>query len=153
MSATTATAAIPIGAPVDLQHGGYTGEEWLIVCTIPASTPANTQIAATASRGAGAAQLSTLQGPGDEYWSVETIYTFGSVPSPDVQLIINVNGSNQPFTVLFSSVLQTNFARPGLQYAWTLNPSSTLSFAMNPIGTVSGSMTVYFRLKIGRFKM
>jgi hypothetical protein len=147
-------STMPIGAPVDLQHGGYTGEEWLITATIPATTPANTQTSATASRGAGAASLATLQGPGDEYWSVETIYSYGSVPSPDVQLVINVNGSNQPFTVLFSSVLQTNFARPGLQYAWTLNPSSTLSFALSNIATVGGSpIAVTFRMKIGRFKM
>lgn len=145
---------MPLGAPVDLQHGGYTGEEWLVTATIPGLTPAQTQVAANASRGAGAALLPTLQGPGDEYWSVETIYTFGTVPTPDIQLIINVNGSNQPFTVLFSSVLQTNFARPGLQYAWTLNPSSTLSFAMNPIAAVGAvALSVTFRLKIGRFKM
>ena len=144
---------MPLGAPVDIQHGGYASEEWLISATIPAATPANTQTAATASRGAGNAYLSTLQGPGDEYWGLETIYSYGTVPSPDVQLVLNVNGSNQPFTFLFSSVLQTNYSRPGITPI-TLNPSSTITFAMNNIATVGGSpISVVFRMKIGRYKL
>ena len=144
---------IQIGAPVDLQHGQFVPEEWLITATIPAATPANTQTTATASRGAGQGSLTTLQGPGDEFWSLEGVYSFGTVPSPDVQLIINSNGSNQPFTVLFSSVLQTNFARPGLTTAWTFSPASTLSFAMANIATVGGSpISVTFKAKIARYR-
>src|SRR5208283_859120 len=98
--------SLPQGAPVDLQRGAYIGEEWLITATFPALSPAGSFVAALASRGAGNTALATIQGNFDEVWSVETIYSFGTVPTPDVQLVINVNGSNQPFTVLFSSVLQ-----------------------------------------------
>jgi len=142
-----------LGAPVDLQHGQSISEEWLVTGTVPAATPANTQISATASRGAGQGSLQTLQGPGDEYWSVEGVYSYGAVPSPDMQLIISTNGTNQPLTLLFSSVLQTNYARPGLTQAWTLSPASTLSFFINPIGTVGGSpLQITFKMKIGRYR-
>jgi hypothetical protein len=146
--------ALPQGAPVDLQRGAYIGEEWLITATFPGLSPAGSFVAATASRGAGQPALPTLQGNFDEIWSVETIYSFGAVPTPDIQLIITVNGSNQPFTVLFSSVLQTNFARPGLQYSWSLYQGSTLSFSMSNTAVVGAlPVAVTFRLKIGRFKL
>lgn len=146
--------SLPAGAPVDLQRGAYVGEEWLINATFPAATPAGSFVVATATRVAGGAALNTIQGNFDEIWSVETIYTYGAVPTPDIQLILTVNGSNQPFTVLFSSVLQTNFARPGLQYSWSLYQGSTLAFQMSNIAVVGGvPIDVQFRLKIGRFKL
>lgn len=146
--------ALPAGAPVDLQRGAYVGEEWLITATFPAATPSSSFVSANATRVAGGAALNTIQGNFDEIWSVETIYSYGTVPTPDIQLILTINGSNQPFTVLFSSVLQTNFARPGLQYSWSLYQGSTLSFQMSNIAVVGGApITVTFRLKIGRFKL
>jgi len=144
----------PAGAPVDLQQGAYVPEEWLITATFPALTAAGSFVAAVVARGAGIAALAALQAPFPEIWHVESIYSIAPVPAPDIQLVINVNNNNQPFTLLYSSILLTNFRAPGLPYSWRLLQGSTLQFSMSNIAVVGAlPITVTFRMKIGRFKV
>lgn len=151
MSAST-TISAPPGAPVALQSGASVPEEWLIVATIPALTPAGALTATTIQRTATSAILAQVQAPGSETWHVETIYFVGAVPVPDVQLIVNVDGTPQPYTVLASSVLVTNFRAPSLGYSWRLGKSCVLTFAMANITAVGAApIIVTFRVKVTRF--
>ena len=78
-------------------------EEWIITGTIPAAAVANTRVACTIQRAAGAAALATQQAPFREVWHIHDIYYVGTNPVPDVQLIMRVDGVDQPFTPLASS--------------------------------------------------
>jgi len=148
------TAGPPAGAPVDLQYGAYAGEEWIVTGTFPATTPSGSVVQCNVSRGAGIGNAVTIQSNFDEIWHVEVFYTYGAVPSPDIQLVPVVNGSNQPTTYLFSSLLQTNYARPGLTYTWQLLRGSTIGFNMVNTAVVGGApISITFKVKIGRFKV
>jgi len=99
----TQTVQAPPGTPIDLQVGAYIAEEWLFSATFPATTPAGSIVNATVTRNAGAGALASVQSPYSEVWHVENIYFAGTLPAPDIQLIVVVNNNPQPFTLLASS--------------------------------------------------
>lgn len=90
---------------------GMAPEEWLMNASIAASAPASTRTAGTIQRRAGDSALSSQQAPFREVWHIEDIYYVGTNPSPDVQIVIKVDGVDQPITPLASSVNTSTLSR------------------------------------------
>jgi hypothetical protein len=123
-------------------------EEWLISATISASAPANTRTSATIQRRAGDSALSTQQAPFREIFQVEDIYYVGTNPSPDVQLILKVDGVDQPITPLASSVNIANLTRLRLSLTIPVPRGSVITSDMMNIGAVgTDAITVVFKLR------
>jgi hypothetical protein len=126
-------------------------EEWQITVTIAASAGANTRTACTIQRAAGQAYLSTQQAPFREVWHIHDIYFVGSNPSPDVQLIPKVDGVDQPFTPLASSINTSTLTRLTLPLTIPIPRGSVFSAdAINVAANGTTALTVTFKAKVIR---
>jgi len=126
-------------------------EEWIITGTIAASATANTRTAATIQRKAGETGLAERQCPFREVWHIHDIYYVGTNPSPDVQIILKVDGTDQPITPMASSVNVANLTRLTLPLTLPIPRGSVISADLvnvAAVGTVA--ITVTFKAKVIR---
>jgi hypothetical protein len=127
-------------------------EEWIIVGTVAGSALINTRVACTIQRAAGQAALATQQCPFREVWHIHDIYYVGTVPTPDCQLIPKVDGVDQPFTPLASSVAIANLTRLTLPLTIPIPRGSVFSADLINIvaNAVTTAVVVTFKAKVIR---
>lgn len=126
-------------------------EEWLIAAVIPALAPANTRTAATIQRQAAAAALLTQQAPLREVWHIENVYFNGANPAPDVQIVLRVDGIDQPITPLASSINQALLKPFTLPMTLPVPRGSVVSADLVNVAAVGAlPIAVLFRAKIMR---
>jgi hypothetical protein len=126
-------------------------EEWLITGTIAGLSPANTRTAATIQRQAAAAALLTQQAPLREVWHIENVYFNGANPAPDVQIVIRVDGIDQPVTPLASSINQALLKPFVLPLTLPVPRGSVVSADLVNIAAVGvAAIVVTFRAKVMR---
>lgn len=130
---------------------GIAPEEWIIAAVIAALAPANTRTAATIQRQAAAAALMTQQAPLREVWHIENLYFNGVNPVPDVQLVVRVDGVDQPITPLASSINQALLKPFTLPLTLPVPRGSVVSADMVNIAVVGAvAIAVQFRAKVMR---
>ena len=127
-------------------------EEWVIVGTVAASAGANTRVAATIQRAAGQAALATQQAPFREVWHIHDIYFVGTSPTPDVQLVPRVDGVDQPFTPLASSVNTAALTRLTLPMTIPVPRGSVVAFDLINLAAnaTTVAVSVTFKAKVIR---
>ena len=106
---------------------GAQAEEWVIEATVPAGGAAGTITPATIQRQATAAPQNQQFCPVREVWNIERIYTTGTPPTPDSQLVLLVDLVAQPYTPLASSVNLTQNRPAALARTIVVNGGSVVT--------------------------
>jgi hypothetical protein len=109
---------------------GAQAEEWIIAATVPAAAPAGTPTPATLQRQATTAPQNQQFCPVREVWNIERIYTTGTVPTPDCQLVLFVDLVVQPYTPLASSVSLVQNRPAALARTIVVNGGSVVTAAI-----------------------
>jgi hypothetical protein len=130
---------------------GMAPEEWLLNTTIAASAPANTRTSGTIQRRAGDSALASQQAPFREVWHIEDIYFVGTNPSPDVQVVIKVDGVDQPITPLASSVNIDELSRLKLPITLPIPRGSVCTVDLiNIAANGTDALAITFKAKVIR---
>ena len=133
-----------VGAQVSL-HGPQS-EEWTINAIIPGSAGAGTVTQATINRQAITGPQTFQQCPGRETWALQRIYSVGTAPATDGQLVIFVDQVSQPYQPYFSSVNLAQNRPAALSNQIFVNSASVVTAAIvNPIANaVTAGVSVTF---------
>jgi hypothetical protein len=106
---------------------GAQAEEWVIIATVPAAAAAGTVTQATIQRQATVGPQPQQFCPVREVWNIERIYTTGTAPTPDCQLVLLVDIVPQPYTPLASSVNLTQNRPAALARTIVVNGGSVVT--------------------------